>query len=322
LRRPLVLVLALALAALAAGAALAGCRGEERQPGAQASISSDALRGKKFTVGSKEFTEQLVLGQIAIAALEAAGAEVEDETGLAGSVTARRALTSGEIDIYWEYTGTAWIVYFDETEPLRSSRAQYQAVAARDRERNRVAWLPYAPFNNTYAIAARAADAPRLGVRTVSDLARLARERPQEATVCVGEEFRSRDDGLPGLERTYGFDLPDGQIFKLDEGLVYQQVADGERCNFGSVFSTDARIDRLKLAVLRDDRSFFPRYNPAVNVRAEVVRANPSLRSLFAAIAARLDDATMRRLNGQVDVDGETPDRVAERWLLDEGLIR
>ena len=315
------LVLGLVLAALAA-AALAGCRGEERRPGSQASISSGALRDKKFTVGSKEFTEQLVLGQIAIAALEAAGAEVEDETGLAGSVTARRALTSGEIDMYWEYTGTAWIVYFDETDPLTSSRAQYRAVATRDRERNRVVWLAYAPLNNTYAIAARAADARRLGVRTVSDFARLARERPQEATICVGEEFRARDDGLPGLERAYGFDLPDGRIFKLDEGLVYEQVADGTRCNFGSVFATDARIDRLKLALLRDDRGFFPHYNPALNVRDDVVRANPSLRSLFAAIAARLDDATMRRLNGQVDVDGAPPERVAEQWLMDEGLIR
>ncbi len=315
------LVLGLALAALVA-AALAGCRGEEHRPGAQASISSGALRDKKFTVGSKEFTEQLVLGQIAIAALEAAGAEVEDETGLAGSVTARRALTSGEIDMYWEYTGTAWIVYFDETDPLPSSRAQYRAVATRDRERNGVAWLAYAPLNNTYAIAVRAADAPRLGVRTVSDFARLARERPHEATICVGEEFRARDDGLPGLERAYGFDLPEDRIFKLDEGLVYEQVADGKRCNFGSVFATDARIDRLKLALLRDDRGFFPRYNPALNVHDQVARANPSLGPLFAAIAARLDDATMRRLNGQVDIDGESPDRVAERWLLDEGLLR
>ena len=315
------LLLGLAVAVLA-GAALTGCRGEDRQPGAQASISSEALRGAEFTVGSKEFTEQLVLGQIAIAALEAAGAEVEDETGLAGSVTARRALTSGEIDMYWEYTGTAWIVYLNETEPLPSSRAQYQAVAARDRARNGIAWLPFAPFNNTYAIAARAADAPRLGVRSISDLARLARARPRDATICVGEEFRSRDDGLPGLEDAYGFDLPDERIFKLDEGLVYEQLAGGERCNFGSVFATDGRIERLGLTLLRDDRRFFPRYNPALNVRADVARANPSLRSLFGAIAARLDDATMRRLNGQVDVDGEAPDRVAERWLLEEGLIR
>ncbi len=319
MRRPL--ALALVLTALAA-APLAGCGGEEHQPGAQASISSDALRGQEFTVGSKEFTEQLVLGQIAITALEAAGAEVEDETGLAGSVTARRALTSGEIDMYWEYTGTAWIVYFDETEPLPSSRAQYRAVAARDRARNGIAWLPFAPFDNTYAIATRAADAPRLGVRSISDLARLARARPQDATICVGEEFRSRDDGLPGLEDAYGFRIPDGRIFKLDEGLVYEQLASGERCNFGSVFATDGRIDRLGLTLLRDDRRFFPRYNPALNVRADVARAHPSLRSLFGTIAARLDDATMRRLNGQVDVDGETPARVAERWLLDEGLIR
>ena len=319
MRRPLVGVLA--LAALTA-AALPGCGGEQRQPGVRASISSNALRGEKFTVGSKEFTEQLVLGQIAIAALEAAGAEGEDETGLAGSVTARRALTSGEIDMYWEYTGTAWIVYFDETEPLPSSQAQYRAVATRDRARNEIAWMPYAPFDNTYAIATRAAAAPRLGVRTISDLARLARERPQEATICVGEEFRSRDDGLPGLEQAYGFALRDGRIFKLDEGLVYEQLADGERCNFGSVFATDGRIDRLGLTLLRDDRRFFPRYNPALTVRADVARAHPSLRPLFAAIAARLDDATMRRLNGQVDGDGETPDRVAERWLLEEGLIR
>ncbi len=291
------------------------------RPGPRAVVGSGAFESHSFTVGSKEFTEQLVLGQITVVALEAGGAEVEDETGLAGSVTARRALESGEVDMYWEYTGTAWIVYFEETEPLPDSARQYRAVAERDRRRNEILWLPYAPFNNTYAMATRPEVARRLGIRTISDLARVARERPREATICVGEEFRGRDDGLPGLERDYRFEVPDDQVFKLDEGLVYDQVSSGERCNFGSVFATDARIDRLGLVLLDDDRGFFPRYNPALAVREDVARANPELGRLFGAIAARLDDRTMRGLNAQVDTDGLTPEEVAEGWLRREGFI-
>ena len=303
--------------------ALAGCEGgrDPVVPGPGSGIAPNALRGQSITVGSKEFTEQVILGQITVQALRAAGAEVKDETRLAGSVTTRRALTSGEIDLYWEYTGTAWITYMDETRPIPDERDQYRAVARRDLRENGIAWLPYAPFNNTYGLAVRREAAGRLGVRTISDVARLARERPADASICVAEEFLSRDDGLPGLEAAYGFRFPPDRILKLDEGLVYDQVDSGERCNFGEVFLTDGRIGANDLVTLEDDRRFFPKYNPAPTVRAEVLAAAPALRRILERIGRRLDTATMRALNGRVDIEGLTEEEVAESWLAEQGLV-
>ena len=305
---------ALAVAALL----LAGCGAE---PGAGGGSIPPVLRDRSFTVGSKEFTEQRILGQITIQALRAAGAEVEDETGLAGSVTTRRALTAGEIDMYWEYTGTAWLTYLGETKPIRDSRAQFEAVARRDLRENGVVWLPYAPFDNSYAIAVRREAGQRLGMRTLSDLGRLARERPDEASLCVAEEFASRDDGLPGLEKALGVRFAPERILKLDEGLIYEEAKTGERCNFGEVFVTDGRIEANRLLVLRDDIRFFPRYNPALTVRVEVLRRNPPIREVFRDISRRLDTRTMRKLNARVDIEGMSEDEVARDWLRENGFI-
>ena len=312
----------LALAALVLALAGVGCAsgGAEKRarPG---SIAPDALRGKSFTVGSKEFTEQVVLGQITLAALRAAGAEVIDETGLAGSVTARRALTSGEIDMYWEYTGTAWITYLDETSPIRDAAVQYEAVARRDLAENEIAWLAYAPFDNTYGVALRREAAGRLGVRSLSDLGRLLRDRPAEATLCVADEFLSRDDGLPGLEKALDVRFPRSQVSKLDEGVIYEEIKTGGRCNFGEVFVTDGRIEANDLVVLEDDIRFFPHYNPALTMRADVLRSAPELTEIFRGISEKLDTATMRRLNARVDVEGLTEEEVAEEWLREKGFI-
>src|SRR5690606_3706293 len=133
------------------------------------------LSGASFTVGSKEFTEQLILGQLTMLVLEEAGADVRDQTGLVGSTTVREALTSGQIDMYWEYLGTGWVTYLDNTEAIPDVDEQYEALQAAD-EANGVAWLPPAPFNNTYAIAMTEERADELGISTISEMAELVRE--------------------------------------------------------------------------------------------------------------------------------------------------
>jgi len=315
-RRTLALAALLALASVGCAGG-SGAEGRAR-PGA---IAPDALRGQSFTVGSKEFTEQVVLGQITLAVLRAAGAEVRDETGLAGSVTTRRALTSGEIDMYWEYTGSAWVTYLNETTPIRDTARQYEAVAKRDLADNGIAWLAYAPFDNTYALALGREAAGRLGLRRLSELGRLLRERPAEATLCVADEFLSRDDGLPGLEKALGVRFPRSQVSKLDEGVIYEEVKTGGRCNLGEVFVTDGRIEANDLVVLEDDIRFFPRYNPALTMRAEVLRGAPELTEIFRGISEKLDTDTMRRLNARVDLEGLTEEEVAEDWLREKGFI-
>jgi osmoprotectant transport system substrate-binding protein len=273
------------------------------------------------TVGSKEFTEQLILGQITVQALEAAGATVDDQTGLAGSVAARKALESGEIDMYWEYTGTGWITYLQHTKPIPNSQKQYEAVAKEDLKKNGIQWLDPAPANNTYAMAVRSEAYNDLGVKSLSDFKQLVEENPEEATVCVGTEFSTRDDGLPGMEKAYDFQFPSDNIVKIDEGQIYQETDRGERCNFGEVFQTDGRIANLDLELVKDDKNFFPIYNPSLNIREQLVKDNPQIEKLFAPISKKLTTSELQKLNAKVDVQGQLEDQVAEEWLSENGFI-
>jgi len=312
---------------------VAACGGDDDEGAAATEATTEATEGggsiaadydfagKSFTVGSKDFTEQLVLGQITKQALEAAGADVEDQIGLAGTVAAREALTSGEIDMYWEYTGTGWITHLGETKPIPDPREQYEAVAKADLAKNDVQWLEPAPANNTYALAISSEAKSEIGVETISDIAQLAKDKPDEATLCIGNEFSTRDDGLPGLEQAYGFEFPKDGVSTMQEGVIYDAVDKSEQCNFGEVFATDGRIEALDLAVVEDDKSFFPVYNPSLNVRKDVVAETPELEQLFAAIAEKLDNETLQQLNAAVDVEGEAEEDVAENWLRENGFI-
>jgi osmoprotectant transport system substrate-binding protein len=141
-----------------------------------------------------------------------------------------------------------------------------------------------------------------------------------EASICVGGEFSTRPDGLPGLEQAYGFEFPESAVTALDEdSLVYNEVDQGN-CTFGSIFATDGRVAGLGLTVLEDDENFFPPYNGSLNVRTEVLEQYPEIEELFAPISEALDDETMVDLNAKVDVDGEDPEDVAQEWL-DENEI-
>jgi osmoprotectant transport system substrate-binding protein len=297
---------------------VAGCGGAG---GGGASGDID-LSGAEFTVGSKEFTEQLILGQITLQVLENAGATVNDQIGLAGTVAARKALESGEIDMYWEYTGTGWITHLGHTKPIPNRQKQFEAVAKEDLKENDIKWLsPPAPANNTYTMAVRSEAYDKLGVKKLSDFKQLVEENPEEATVCVGTEFSTRDDGLPGMEQAYNFEFPKENIVKIDEGLIYQQTDKGKQCNFGEVFQTDGRIEALDLELVKDDKSFFPIYNPALNVRKEVIDKNPQIAKLFAPISKKLTTKELQKLNAKVDVQGQLEDQVAEEWLSENGFI-
>jgi osmoprotectant transport system substrate-binding protein len=280
------------------------------------------LSGASFTVGSKEFTEQLILGEMTIQMLESAGASAADQTGLEGSVAARRALTAGEVDMYWEYTGTGWLNYLGYDEPIADPDEQYEEVRSEDLEQNDIEWLDPAPFDNTYAIAVREnAGDPLDGVETISDLADLAESDPDAVTLCVGQEFASREDGLPGLQEAYGFEVPGGNVSNIADASVYSEVGDGGQCNFGSVFATDGKISANDLRLLEDDQQFFPAYNPALNVRAEVLQQHPELTELFNPLAETLDTETMQELNTRVDEAGERPADVARDFLVENGFI-
>jgi osmoprotectant transport system substrate-binding protein len=310
---------AAAVAAMAAACSLSTSTTTDAKPG---SIAKDAsLKGATFTVGSKEFTEQEILCHITSDALRSAGATVHEKCGLSGSDTVRTALTSGSIDMYWEYTGTGWISYLKQTKPITDPAQQFDAVAQQDLSRNHVKWLPAAPFNNTYALAVKTTVAQQLGVKTLSDYARLARTDPAKASLCVASEFVGRDDGLPGLEKTYGFKLPAAHLATLNEGAIYNSVAKSKPCNFGEAFVTDGRIKGLGLTVLDDDKHFFPVYNPALTIRESVYSAHPALTKVFAPISQALTTPVMQDLNTEVDVKGQDPADVAQTWMQGKGFI-
>lgn len=280
------------------------------------------LEGQTITVGSKNFTEQLILGYLGEFALSAAGANVRDLSSIQGSSTARNALTSDQIDILWDYTGTSWVNYNGNNDPIPDARAQYEAVKKQDLERNGVAWtaIDY-QVDNTYAFAVNQDAAKRLGVETNSDIPRVMAEHPEDATFCVDTEFASRNDGLPGVEQTYGFKTDPSKVKVLTEGAIYQATAQGT-CTFGEVFTTDGRIRSLNLKVLADDKQFFPRYNIGVTLRDEMLKRYPQLAQVFQPVSEKLTNEELMKLNAQVDVEGRDPADVARDWMAEQGLVK
>ncbi|MGW4481296.1 glycine betaine ABC transporter substrate-binding protein [Rhodococcus triatomae] len=281
----------------------------------------DSLEGVPITVGSKDFTEQIILGYIIEFALTAAGADVRDLTNIQGSNSTRDAQIAGQIDVTYEYTGTGWINYLGNEQPIPDPTAQFEAVRDQDLARNGMVWTDPAPMNNTYALAASQATVAETGVRTLSDYAALVQLNPAAATTCVETEFNVRQDGFPGMAAAYGFDPAQAQRQILQTGIIYQATADATQCKFGEVFTTDGRIAALDLVLLEDDRSFFPKYNPALVMREEFAEQYPAVAEVMAPISALLTDEAITEMNRQVDVDGREPADVARDWLADNGFV-
>jgi osmoprotectant transport system substrate-binding protein len=278
------------------------------------------LKGADLTVTSKEFTEQLVLGAIMGIAFQAAGADVLDRTGIQGSIGSREAVRNGDADAGYEYTGTAWITYLGNSDPIADPGKQWEAVREADRK-NGLTWLAPSALNNTYALAMNRTNSKKYGTRTLSEVAALARSDPKAVTVCVESEFANRADGMPGMEKAYGMKLPGGNITQMDTGIIYTQVKKGS-CTYGEVFTTDGRIKSMDLAVMTDDRKFFPNYNVAPQINSRTFEKYPAIADVLAPVTARLDNAVAQELNAKVDVDGEDPHAVALDWMKAEGFVK
>lgn len=311
------LVLATAVASCGLGTA-SGVVPSAQLAGELSSVES--LDGATIKVGSKNFTEQLIVGKILAIMLKSAGADVQDLTNIPGSVAARQAQLVDQIDIEYEYTGTAWIIYLGHANPIPDEQKQYEAVRDEDAQANDLEWLPPAPMNNTYGFAANAEVAKKLGVETLSDMFKLP---SSDLTFCVENEFANRADGFKPVVEAYGVDygsLKSGQVKTFDTGAVYAAV-DGGECNFGEIFTTDGRIKALDLTVMEDDKEFFPKYNLSPVVRKEILDAYPQIADLLNPINEKLTDETLIELNGKVDVDGQKPVDVAMDWLKSEGFL-
>ncbi len=284
-----------------------------------AALEQIDVSGLDIAVGSKDFTEQLVLGEIYVQALEAAGASVENKVNLGGTVVAREALLAGEIDVYAEYNGTGWTVHLGREDPSFDPDELTANVREADREENGIVWVGQAPFNDTYGFAAGPDFVAEHGELDLQGMADYLGANP-DATVCLESEFPSRPDGLVLFEEATGYDVPESQIETQDTGIIYSETAQGN-CTFGEIFTTDGRIPALDLDVI-DDPGVFILYNISANVREEVYEPYADqLDQLFDRVHAPLTIDRMAELNGLVSVDGEEPADVAHDYLVEEGLI-
>jgi len=279
------------------------------------SLAAARPRGRRpVQVGSKNFTEQVILGEIIAAHLEARGFPVVRRLNLGGALLCHQAVRSGEIDLYPEYTGTALTdilkrpVSPDPAAVLREVREAYAGLALR-------VGGPLG-FDNSYALAMRRQDAERKGLRRISDLAPLA----ASLRVGLSGEFLERADGMPGLVEKYGFRFGQRPL-EMDLGLLYQALDNGQvDLVVGS--ATDGMIDALDLVVLEDDRRYFPPYEVVVVAGEAGLAAHAGLAEALAALEGTIDAATMRRLNQAVDGEHRSPAEVARRFLAGLGGSR
>ncbi len=266
-------------------------------------------------IGSKNFTEQVIIGEImAILIEENTDVRVDRRFNLAGTMVCFNSLRTGAIDIYAEYTGTALAVILDED--LRTDPDEvFEFVASEYQKRWNLHWLAPFGFNNAYTITMRESQADELGIKTVSDLVEIA----QEMTAGFDAEFLNRSDGYPGLREHYGLEFKE-RPRQMDPGLMYQAAADG-RVDVICGFATDGRIPALDLVILEDDKDFFPPYHAAPVVHNTVVEDRPEVIEVLDKLQGLIDDETMQYLNFEVDGKGRRPASVAREFLTEQGLI-
>jgi len=264
-------------------------------------------------VGSKNFTEQFVLGELYAQALEAAGIKVEKKLNLGGTLIAHKALEEKQIDLYPEYTGTMLLAVL-KAEAMTDAKAVYDKVKA-DYATKGLVVLDQANVNNTYVLVVKPEVAAKYKLETLSDMAKVAKE----LTLGAGPEFRDRKDGLPGLKAKYGIEFKEDQ--QLAIGLRYNALK-GDQIQVVNGYSTDGMIAAMKLKRLKDDKALWPPYFIAPVVRKEALDANPKIGEVVNKVSALLDEASMAAMNYQVDGEKMEPRDVAHDFLKAKGLVK
>ncbi len=270
--------------------------------------------GRSVSIGAKNFTEELVLGELYAQTLEARGFRVTRKFDLGGTQVAMDALRRGDIDLYPEYTGTALLSVLHRP-PMRDAAALYRTVKHAYQDQYALTWLAPAPFNDTQALATTQTVSQRYGLRTLSQTAKAA---PQLRLGAI-PEFTTRPDGLPGLQKAYsGFRFKDIKLF--DIGLKYTALESGQ-VDVVVAFGTDGQIAYDRLVLLVDDEHFWPSYQVSPVVRDETLAALPALATHLDALAPLLTDTVMRRLNAQVDREKMDPADAAHAFLREHRLV-
>jgi glycine betaine/choline ABC-type transport system substrate-binding protein len=287
------------------------------------STSVFAQDGDKPTirVGSKNFTEQFIMNEFLALKLEDAGYPVERNFGLGGTAVLMEAVFADELDVFVEYTGTGLIAMLQQELPeipedsdTTMADEVYRLTKEGYAQEYGLTWLEQMDWNNTYALAVSREFSEEHGVTTTSDLEPLA----GDLNLGTDLEFQVRDDGLPGLVETYGFEF--GNVTPGDPGLMYQAVAEGD-VDVITAYTTDGRIPALDLVVLEDDKGFFPPYYAAPVVRNAILEESPEIADVLNELADQFSDEEIQALNYEVDENGAEPVDVARDILEEKGLI-
>lgn len=270
---------------------------------------------KTIVVASKNYTEQLILGNILSELIKGnTDFNVDERLNLGGSQVTFNAIKSGAVDLYVEYLGTGYISILNMTEPNSNREEVYNIVKDRFKNDYSLELLNPLGFSNTYAMAVTQETAEKYNLKTVSDLAKVANELIIGPTI----EFPNRDDGLIGLEKEYNMKFKD--IKALDGSLRYTALVNNET-QVTDAFTTDGLIDKFNLALLEDDRNFFPPYDAVTVVREDTLEKYPELREVIGMLDGKLTEEKMRKLNYEVDINRRDVKAVAIEFLESEGLI-
>ncbi len=270
--------------------------------------------GDVITVGSKNFTEQVILGELLARHIESRlGVEVDRRLNLAGTFLCHQAVMSGEIDLYVEYTGTAFTAILGH-DPTRDRDEVYLSVKQEYADQFGLEWTEPLGFSNTFAIMVRGEDARNLGLQTISDAAAYT----PRWRAGFGYEFVERADGLRGLAAAYGLEFVE-QPLELDLGLMYRAL-NGGQVDFIAGNSTEGLVEVLDLVVLEDDKRYFPPYQAAPVVNRDALKRHEGLREVLRSLSDSISDSDMRRMNYAVDGERRDVREVVRSFLESKGL--
>lgn len=267
-----------------------------------------------FRIGSKNFTEQVVLGELYAQALEARGVKVERKLSMGGTLIAHQALVSGEIDMYPEYTGTA-LANVLKAETMTDPDAVYQKVKQHYEQQLKLRWLTPTRINNTYVLVVLPETAQKHNLKTLSDLAKVSKSM----SLGAGPEFRNRKDGIPGLKAKYGMEWKEDRQFAI--GLRYQALQN-RQVDVIDGYATDGQIAAQKLVKLEDDKRLWPPYFVAPVVRPQALKDYPQAEDALNQVSALLEDTSMSEMNWRVDGNKEEAKDVARDFLRKKGVVK
>jgi osmoprotectant transport system substrate-binding protein len=280
------------------------------------SLPGSAPQTGSVRIGSKDFTEELLLGEMYAQLLEANKIPVERKLNLAGTQVAHDALTNSQIDLYPEYTGTAYGFILGIKDNAKDPAKVYQAVASGYKSKWNITWLDPAPMNDTNAIACTQAAVTKYNLKTLSDLSKAA----PNINFAAIPDFPARPDGLAGLKQLYGgFEFKAMTIY--DPGLKYKAVTDG-KADCAIAFSTDGQISADKLVLMQDDKGLWPPYQVSAVVRQATLDKYPQIKDILNKLAPMITNDVISGLNWKVDGDKQEYTQVATDFLKSQGLIK